>query len=204
MIKTEKILDCQDLACPQPVIKTKDAIEKMGGIGQLTVIVDNEAACSNVSRFAGSRGYSVIVTEKGGDIYYLAISQSDEVSGSDADIACEVVKSRSMVVYITSEVMGQGDDELGHILMAAYFETLVHFAKNISHIIFINSGVKLAVAGSPVLDELQGLVKMGTETLACGACLKHFGLTKQLEAGSVSNMFTILEILARSGKVLTP
>ncbi len=100
--------------------------------------------------------------------------------------------------------MGRGDDDLGRVLMGMYFETLSHFARDISHIIFVNSGVKLAVAGSPALEELQSLEKMGVKVLSCGTCLNHFGVKEELKVGVLSNMFTILEVLAKAGKTLSP
>lgn len=201
----KRVLDCKGFACPQPVIRTKDVIEKMAIGDQLVVIVDNEASSKNVSRFAESRGHSVRIEEKGNDIYDLTIRINESLSTSETpEIVCDEPRKKSMAVYITSEVMGQGDDELGRILMSAYFETLSHFANEITHIIFVNSGVKLAVEGSPVLEELQGLENMGIEVLSCGTCLNHFGIKEKLKAGVISNMFTILDTLSKTGKILTP
>lgn len=201
----EKTIDCKGFACPQPVIQTKDTIETMEIGDQLVVIVDNEAASKNVRRFAESQGHSVQIEEKGNDIYDLKIQINENLSTSEIpEIVCDEPQKKTIVVYISSEVMGQGDDTLGHILMEAYFETLSHFAKEITHIIFVNSGVKLAVEGSPVLEELQGLEKMGIEVLSCGTCLNHFGIQDKLKTGVVSNMFTILDTLFKAGKVLTP
>jgi TusA-related sulfurtransferase len=43
-------LDCRGLACPIPVIKTKEVIDQ-GKVEKLTGLVDNPAARENVSRF---------------------------------------------------------------------------------------------------------------------------------------------------------
>ena len=48
------VLDCQGLACPQPVILTKKALDQRPP--QLTVIVDNAAAKENVAKFAAASG----------------------------------------------------------------------------------------------------------------------------------------------------
>ena len=50
-------LNCQGLACPQPVIMTKKALDQKPA--ELTVVVDNPAAKENVAKFAASRGYGV-------------------------------------------------------------------------------------------------------------------------------------------------
>lgn len=200
----EKILDCQGLACPQPVLQTKDTLEEMAVGEQLLVVVDNEGSCSNVRRFAESQGHQVSFEEKDGN-FHIRIQKRKDGSESEApEIVCDTPQKKSLVVYISSETMGQGDDELGRILMKVYLDTLSHFAKDISHIIFVNAGVKLAVEDSPVLENIQELEHVGAEVLSCGACLNHFGITDKLAVGSVSNMYTILEVQAKAGTLLSP
>ncbi|MBC8177034.1 MAG: sulfurtransferase TusA family protein, partial [Deltaproteobacteria bacterium] len=50
-----KEIDCRGLACPAPVLQTKGAIEREHPT-VIKVVVDNEAAKQNVSRFMGSQG----------------------------------------------------------------------------------------------------------------------------------------------------
>ncbi|MEJ2031700.1 MAG: sulfurtransferase-like selenium metabolism protein YedF [Deltaproteobacteria bacterium] len=204
-MEKDRILDCQGLACPQPVILTKDTLAVMRPGEILLVTVDNEAARDNVRRFAESQGHEVRV-ESAGEKYHLHVTRGrgETAPGLEPEIVCENPQRKSIAVYITASTMGRGDEELGAILMTAYIDTLSHFAGDISHIILINSGVHLAVEGSPVLGHLQDLARSGIEVLACGTCLKHFGLTDELQVGSVSNMYAILETLTKATKVLTP
>ncbi len=51
-----KELDLSGLACPQPVIKTKEALEKDDDI---VVIVDNEVAFGNVKRLVKKLCYNL-------------------------------------------------------------------------------------------------------------------------------------------------
>ena len=51
-----KTLDCRGLACPQPVMRTRDALEQ-GRPQELLVLVDNAAASENVSRFLRRSAY---------------------------------------------------------------------------------------------------------------------------------------------------
>lgn len=111
---------------------------------------------------------------------------------------------KQLTVYINSAILGKGDDTLGANLMGVYLDTLSNFASDISHVILVNSGVKLACQGSAVLEQLQNLAGMGISILSCGTCLNFFELKDQLEAGSVSNMFDIIEAMKNSGKVLSP
>ncbi|MCB2184275.1 MAG: sulfurtransferase-like selenium metabolism protein YedF [Desulfobulbaceae bacterium] len=198
-----KKLDCTGLNCPQPVILTKDALAEMTE-SELLVTVDNEASCSNVQRFAESQGHEVTISGKNG-FYNLHISRGEGGAVSEEPIIeCDLPSKKGIALYLSSEFLGKGDDELGAILMGAYVETLSHFANDISHIVLVNSAVKLAVEGASVLDHLQELEKMNIEVLACGTCLDFFKIKDKLQVGSVSNMFTILDILAKAPKVLTP
>ena len=55
----DKTVNALGLACPLPVVETKKALETMTEAGILTVLVDNEVAVQNVSKFAESRNLSV-------------------------------------------------------------------------------------------------------------------------------------------------
>ena len=201
---TNKTIDCTGLACPQPVIQTKEALEAVQPGNELLVIVDNEGSSSNVQRFAESQGHTVSF-EKKGDNYHIDIIKGDVSSSkSEPEIVCDTTQKQNIVVHVGSEFMGSGDDELGRILMSAYFETLMHFANKISHITLVNSGVKLAVEGSPVLEHIKELEQMGIEVLSCGTCLNHFGIKEKLAVGQVSNMFTILEAQSKAATIVSP
>lgn len=113
-------------------------------------------------------------------------------------------KNGSLVIYINSEVMGRGDNKLGANLMGVYLDTLANFATDISHVILVNSGVKLACKGSGSLEQLENLAGTGTKILSCGTCLNYFELKEELAVGTVSNMVEILETKQNCDKILTP
>lgn len=108
------------------------------------------------------------------------------------------------VIYINSELMGSGDDGLGEKLLGNFLSTLGDFVQNISHILLVNSGVKLACEGSDKLEMMMMLEESGIQILSCGTCLNHFNLNDKVRAGMASNMFSILEVLTNADKVLTP
>jgi sulfur relay (sulfurtransferase) complex TusBCD TusD component (DsrE family) len=56
----------------------------------------------------------------------------------------------------------------------------------------VNGGVRLAVPGSPCLEQLQALEQTGVSILVCGTCLEHFGLTGQRQVGQVTNMLDVV------------
>ena len=200
----KQVLNCEGLTCPQPVIRTKDTLAAMAE-GELVVIVDNDAACDNVRRFAESQGHAVSISATA-DLFELLISvgAGGEVSQEPA-IECPIPAGKKrIVVHISSEVMGRGDDGLGARLMAAYFDTLAQFAENITHVTLVNSGVKLIAQGSPVLAEAKELEKLGVQFIACGVCLKHFSLDDKVEVGLVSNMYSILAAQKEADLLLRP
>ena len=55
------MLDTRGYACPEPVIMTKDLVDK--GEKKIEVLVDTTIAKENVSRFLISNGYKVTVSE---------------------------------------------------------------------------------------------------------------------------------------------
>lgn len=73
--------------CPIPVVKTKKALGKLQGAGQIEVLVDNETAMKNVMKMAKSSGASA-ESEKISDREYkvmitveeknAAVSESDQ------------------------------------------------------------------------------------------------------------------------------
>lgn len=187
-------VDARGLACPQPVINTKKAIDSIES-GIVVAVVDNAVARDNVSKLAQSLGCSYTVQEDVG-LFTLVITK-----GADATDVSVQTTTEGVVVFITQESFGTGSDELGKILMKSFFFTLVESNQPPKTVMFANSGVKLACLESPILDHLQLLVEQGTEILSCGTCLDFFSLKEQLQVGQITNMYTILENL-KGGQVI--
>ena len=68
------MVDARGYSCPLPVLMTQKAVDKTQP-NTLEVWVDNQAAVQNVTRFAGSRKYSVDVKEADGD-YILTLTKA--------------------------------------------------------------------------------------------------------------------------------
>ena len=60
------MVDTRGLSCPTPVVMVQKEVNK-NSPAELTVLVDNQCAVENVSRFAGSQGYKVSVKADGDD-----------------------------------------------------------------------------------------------------------------------------------------
>ncbi len=194
-----KKLDLKGKPCPTPVVETKKALDSIDE-GIVIVEVDNVVSKNNVERFAKKAGCFVEVEEKDG-VFTLTITKG---------FTCEVpVQNKDnledYVLYINKNTMGMGNDELGIILIRAFFKTLIENDKKPKKIIFVNSGVKLVVEGSEILEELEKLSKeFNIEILACGTCLDYFNLKEKIKVGSISNMFDIQNELIEAIKIVTP
>ena len=55
------VIDARGLSCPQPVLMTKNALEKDGA--PITVLVDDRTPLQNVMRFASNAGRQVSFAE---------------------------------------------------------------------------------------------------------------------------------------------
>lgn len=190
-LSAEKIIDCRGLACPQPVILTKKAIDEAPE--SLVTIVDNAVAKENIVKFATANGYGVSV-EPAGELFRIRMV---------AETLTPVMQKTEPVYLITRDTLGSGSDELGSILMKSFFASLLETNPLPRAVLFLNSGVRLAVSDSPVLPALQTLVGKGVQVMSCGTCLDYFHLKDSLAVGSVTNMFSILAELNGQGRSIT-
>jgi selenium metabolism protein YedF len=193
-----KIVDARGLPCPQPVILTRNALQEGGPV---TTIVDNDTARQNVTRMAEKAG-AIVQVEQKEDRIYLHISGGQSPAGEP--VVCEATPARGpLVVVFPADGMGRGDAELSGILVRSFCHTLGEVKPLPDVLVFFNSGVKLTVEGSPVLDDLRALRERGVGMLVCGTCLGYYELKEKLAVGEVSNMYAIAETMLRAGKVIS-
>jgi selenium metabolism protein YedF len=192
-------VDARGLACPQPVIQTRKAMQQAD---QIATLVDNETALTNVSRMAEKAGWQVNVVPLG-DEYRIDLNREGPVpQPQEFSIGRAEVLGGPLVLVVSADAMGRGERELGNILLRAFFHTLGEVEPVPQTIIFLNTGVKLACEGSPVLDDLCALEAVGVDILACGTCLNYFELQEKLAVGRVSNMYDIAEAMLNASKVV--
>lgn len=190
-------VDNRGLSCPQPVIHTKKALSNLAEGQALVSIVDNEVAKENVRRFAASAGCQVEIEEKDG-LYFLTLLRS----GVAPALQVPTPEKQDLplgqhVVFIRSNFLGLGSDELGALLMRSFFYAVQQTPESLpAVVVFMNSGVLLAIENSPVLADLQSLATAGVEIVACGTCLDFYKVKDLLRVGRISNMYDIYEILA--------
>ena len=107
------------------------------------------------------------------------------------------------IILVTNNGMGKADPALQHKLAAKYFELLMQNTHLPAAICFYADGVKLAVTGSPVLDQLKALEAKGVRLILCSTCLDFYGLSNQTQVGIVGGMSDIIEAQTKAAKVIT-
>lgn len=200
----EKIIDACGLTCPAPVLLVKESVEQATA-QELVVLVDNQASLENVTRFLGTRDYSVTHTEERG-VYRLQARYNQEIADATAaktEQNRDEAAGQKVLVLVTTECLGSGDPALGARLMASYLKTIKEMGPDLWQLIFVNSGVKLTIESSPVLKELQEYETSGVIIFACGTCLEHYGLTSQKKVGGSTNMLDIVTATQLADKVIT-
>jgi selenium metabolism protein YedF len=200
-----EIINAKGLTCPQPVILTKKALDVKE---EVTVLVDNITAVENIKRLASSMGCSFQVSGEADGVFkiYLKKQPGAPVNTSPEYLSCSTGSAVTgpNVFVIASDTMGRGNDELGTLLMKAFIHTVTELETMPDVMIFYNTGVKLAVLGSEVIDDLKMLNNKGVQILVCGTCLNYFNLKDKLAAGIVSNMYDIAGTLSRAGRIVQP
>jgi selenium metabolism protein YedF len=202
-----RIIDAKGLACPVPVILTKKALEQQDDV---TVIVDDDVAVGNIKRLGAKLGRAINIEMKEGGVFHIHLSRITEagkepVAEKDTNaLDYESCGPGPLIVVISSDRMGRGDDELGYVLIRSFIHTLLTLNPLPDTIIFYNTGVKLAVRDSEVLDDLKQLEEAGTSILVCGTCTNYFGISDTLDVGCISNMYDITSIMAGAGRLITP
>ncbi len=186
-------VDARGLACPEPVILTRRALDSQD-VSEVLAIVDSQAALENISRMVRTMNLGSMVEEQDG-LFYINITKSEAVPQKQS-------LKGGAVVLVKSNVLGQGDDQLGSILMKGFMYTLTQMEGELGTLIFLNGGVLLTTAGSEMLEHIKNLEKNGVEVVSCGTCLDFYGLTDKLEVGSIGNMYTITEEIFHARKLI--
>ena len=194
-----KDLDCRGLACPQPVIRCREAVAT--GAAALLVKVDNLAARENVLRYLGNNGYTCACEEQDG-IFHIRATRAGTAAAAAPEAGGDDTGARTLVL-ITTPTLGRGDDTLGQRLMETFLGTLPEM-RNLWRVVLLNGGVRLAATPGPALEALKKLAANGVSILVCGTCLAHYGLTEAREVGETSNMLDIVSSLDLAEKIIRP
>ena len=194
-------VDAIGLSCPAPVLETKAAVENSHP-QHIDVLVDNEPARQNVARYLESQGYRTRV-EKAGELCTVIGTAARVAPEPKPTVTAPAVVGGKIMVMVSADRMGSGDDLLGAKLMANFIKTLKEMGGELWRLVFVNSGVKLTIDGAGTLEDLKGLEEEGLTILVCGTCLDYFNLLEKKQVGQTTNMLDIVTAMQLADKVIT-
>jgi selenium metabolism protein YedF len=203
-----RIVDTTGQLCPAPLIAAKKALRETPAGESFILLTDNQISFDNLSRFLKDNKTDFQFT-KDGEVWTLTITRSDHgVSETRAEDYCtpEIThfEKGNYIVVVSSDKMGEGSEELGHLLMSNFIKAIKDLDRLPQKMVFYNKGVMIVTNNSPVIDHLRDLEKMGVELLLCATCVNYYSLTEKIGAGSMSNMYTIAEVLTTSANIIKP
>lgn len=191
--------------CPIPVVKAKKAIDGLTTSAIVEISVDNEIAVQNVTKMVNQKNLESN-WEKIDEKHYIVRVKCGEVTESQVsqEVVTTVEKEEKIVVVLSSDKMGEGDEELGKVLIKGFIYAVTQLDKLPKAVLLYNGGVKLSAEGSDSIEDLKLLEEQGVEILNCGTCLNFYNLQDKLQVGKVTNMYSIVEELAAATNVIRP
>ena len=181
--------------CPKPVIMTKKALKEIES-GVVEVSVDNVTSKENVEKIAKEMGHTFETREEG-NVFIITITKAGEKQENSS-------KEENIVISIGSDKMGEGEDELGKILIKGFIYALTEAETLPKTVLLYNKGVLLASTFEDTVKDLKVLEERGVEILSCGTCANFYHVQDQIKVGTLTNMYTILERQMKAAKVIKP
>ena len=190
--------------CPIPVIKTKKAMQALTGPETIEVLVDNEIAVQNVTKMATASGGQVSSQKITDGEFKITVQMEGALSAEEEEAGCMPDARDNTVIVVSSDRMGEGNDELGKVLIKGFIFAVTQLDTLPKTMLFYNGGATLTAEGSDSLEDLKSLEAQGVEIMTCGTCLDYYGLKEKLQVGTVTNMYSIVETMAKAGRIVKP
>ncbi|HOU03170.1 MAG TPA: sulfurtransferase-like selenium metabolism protein YedF [Bacteroidales bacterium] len=203
-----KIIDTRGKKCPVPIIEAKKALKEASEGEVFIILTDNRTSFDNLCRFLKDNKATFSVEEEK-DIWRLTVTKGaipvqEKVDELYCDTKIPHLSKGNFIIVFSSERMGEGDDDLGNLLMMNFIKAIKDLEILPRQMLFYNSGVKLGAADSPASAHLKDIESMGVELFFCATCSDHYSLRDKISLGSMSNMFAIAQMMASAGSVIKP
>lgn len=195
----EKI-NALDKVCPAPIIMAKKALKETD---EVEILVDDDMAPQNLKKLADQKNYDYDVKNGENNQFTVTLKRTAE-SHDQAESSSLNDQGNSYIVVINTDTMGHGDETLGRNLLHGFVSSLTEQDVLPEKILCYNGGVKLLVEGSDYLTDLKALEEAGVQVMGCGACLDYFNLKDKLAVGTVTNMFSIVEMMRQQNRIVRP
>ena len=191
------IVDTRGKSCPEPLILTKEALEKAVN-EEVIIYSDNEVSKENILQYLKSIGLNPEIEVK--DNYFI-ISTNKSIT-SDKKVSLNEKIKKGLIYYISSDAAGSGDCELGQILIVNMILAIEKLDFLPESMYFLNTGSYLTTLNEKTVDALKILANKGVKIYTCGTCLKHFKLENCLKVGEITDTFSLLTALSKAINII--
>jgi len=191
-------INCCDLACPQPVLDTKKALEELEDDSFLEVVANSVSSVQNIKRFASKKGYESHTQELEDGKTLITIIKGYEC----AIIPSKEEKFLNKTVFIKTDKIGKG--ELGTTLMKGFLKTMLEFKALPKNLVFVNEGVFLTTKDEnlDLIENLKELENRGVNIYSCGLCLNYYKIdASELKVGEIGNAYDSVDMLLNTDTV---
>ncbi len=107
-------------------------------------------------------------------------------------------------LFLNSDQIGHGPEELGRKLLNLFLEKLVHSEIRVDAVACLNRAIFLTTAEGPALESLKALAARGALITTCGTCLEFYGRREALLVGTVGGMQQTVEMFASADRIIAP
>ena len=194
-------IDALGKPCPIPVIEAKKALNNPE-TDSVIILVDNLVSIQNLEKMANGYGYTFSHTMTSANEFTAVISKNELQDGVIPLINLQSNTETNTAVFISSNTMGKGEEELGKILIKGFIYSLSELLNPPEYLVFFNSGVKLTSKESNTIEDLKKITEKGTKVLACGTCVNYYNLGDEIAIGTIVNMYEITEIMTSCEKII--
>lgn len=199
-----KEINALGFVCPLPVIETKKAMRENNEETLFRILVDNEVATQNLSKMAEVLHMQASVEKLAPREYAVTIVRDENAKAAETfDETQYAMGSSSYVVVVKSDVISDGDPAFSKSLLEGFLYALTEQDVLPKAVIFYNRGVFNTTKNEKTIEDMKNLEAKGVEILSCGLCLGNYKLKEDLQVGTITNMYRIVELM-REHHVVTP
>ena len=190
-------LDCRNLNCPEPLLRTKKALGELKIGETLEILVNDVAPRENIKRFLAKNGFEAQISQAGADTLIKTVKTDELKDESIDDIYCDVAApKRSEVIFLNEEQCGSGP--IGKSLLAKFLGAALNLDEKPVKVICVNNAVRITTnRGHECFEAIKKLNEAGAEILSCGSCLEGYKLVDKLAIGEISNAYEIMDVLSK-------
>lgn len=191
-------IDCRNLECPTPLIKTKEALQNLKIGESLEILVNSIPPRENIKRFLTTNNLEYEISQKEGVILIKTIKTNELNSPSTDGYNCEISHSkRKKVIYLNEESAGSG--EVGKSLLSKFLGSILNLDEKPAAVICVNNAVFMTTNRShPSYQALKNLEENGIEIYSCGSCLEAYKLVDKLSIGKMTNAYEVMQMLSQN------